>query len=147
MPGKICEVAYSVRIEADSAAVWDKICEPCSILQWNERIAECENALSDQGQIVRHYTLHPVAGVTPTMVETELLRSHAIMTITYMVEMTVLPISDYVAQILVTPLEDGGCEATIRSRFVDTETMPGAEAMVADFYKIGLDALAALMET
>ena len=145
MPGKICEVAYSVRIEADSRAVWDKICEPCSILQWNERIAKCESSLSDQGQIVRHYTLHPVSGFTPTMVETELLRSDAIMTITYMVEMTVLPISDYVAQILVTPLEDGGCETQIRSRFVDTEKMPGAEAMVAEFYKIGLDALAALM--
>jgi hypothetical protein len=146
MSSEICEVSYSVRIDADSNAVWDKICEPCSILQWNERIAKCENSLSDQGQIVRHYTLHPVSGFTPTMVETELLRSDAIMTITYMVEMTVLPITDYVAQILVTPLEGGGCEAQIRSRFVDTKALPGAETMVAEFYKVGLDALAVLME-
>ena len=145
MPGKICEVAYSVRIEADSSSVWNKICEACSILDWNERIAKCESSLSDQGQIVRHYTLHPVNGFTPTMVETELLRSDAIMTITYMVEMTILPITDYVAQILVTPLEDGACEAQIRSRFVDTGTGPDAAELVDGFYRVGLDALAKLM--
>ena len=68
------------------------------------------------------------------------------MTITYMVEMTVLPITDYVAQILVTPVEGGGCETTIRSRFIDTGKGMDASMLVDGFYRTGLDALAKLME-
>lgn len=145
MSSKICEASYSVRIAAEPRAVWDKICAECSILEWNARIAECKSGVSEQGQIVRHYVLHPVGPYVPTMVETELLRSDAIMTITYKVEMTVLPITDYVAQILVTPTEDGSCEARIRSRFVDTSPGHDAVGMVDQFYRIGLDALAELM--
>ncbi len=145
MTSGIWEASYSVRISAEPRSVWDKVCAECSILEWNARIADCKSSVNSQGQIVRNYVLHTVAGYEPTMVETELLRSDAIMTITYMVEMTVLPITDYVAQILVTPTDDGGCEVQIRSRFVDTSADQSATLMVEDFYRVGLDKLAEIM--
>lgn len=141
----IREASCTVSIPAPASAVWEKICEPCSILQWNNRIAECTSQTNDQGQVVRHYVLHPIGPVVPTMVETELSRADAIMMITYEVEIEKLPVSDYVAQILVTPTDGESCDACIRSRFIDTGAGHDAKALVEGFYRTGLDQLAALM--
>lgn len=146
----IREASVTVSINADASVVWQKICEPCSILQWNNRIAECTSIRNDQGQIVRYYVLPAMGSIVPTMVETEHLRSEAIMMITYTVEIKELPVSNYVAQILVTPGsnksgETATCEVCIRSRFIDTGTGPDAKALVEDFYQTGLTQLAALM--
>ena len=139
---RICEVSHTVTAQADPKAVWDLICAPCSILDWNPRIVNCDSRTNAQGQIVRDYVLHPGGDGAPTMVETELLRSDAIMTITYMVEMVGLPITDYVAQILVTPNDAGGCSVEIRSRFVDLEVGVDTSELVLGFYTIGLETLA-----
>ena len=79
---KICEVSERKQVAATAESVWQKICEPCSIRQWNSRIADCETFENDQGQIVRNYVLASETAEAPTMVETELLRSNDIMTIT-----------------------------------------------------------------
>lgn len=142
---RICEVSYSVSIAAPAERVWDKICAPCSILEWNPRIVGCESMTNDQGQIVRDYVLAPGGEGAPTMVETELRRSDAIMMITYYVDLVGLPIQEYVAQILVTPVRETDCTAEIRSRFVDLERGLDASALVKEFYETGLDRLAELM--
>ncbi|MEM7212169.1 MAG: SRPBCC family protein [Pseudomonadota bacterium] len=139
---KICEVAHTVTISAAAEAAWKTICAPCSILDWNPRIVGCDSRTNGHGQIVRDYVLFPGGEDAPTMVETELLRSDGIMTITYMVEMRGLPISDYVAQIVVTPQAGQGCSVEIRSRFVDLEVGIDASDLVRDFYAIGLETLA-----
>lgn len=141
---RICEVSHTVATTAPAEAVWSKICAPCSILEWNPRIVKCDSRETDQGQIVRDYVLFPGGDDAPTMVETELLRSDPIMTITYMVEIKGLPITDYVAQILVTPDGETGCTVEIRSRFVDLEVGVDAAQLVVDFYQIGLETLSGL---
>ena len=142
---RICEVSYSVSIAAPAERVWDKICAPCSILEWNPRIVECESTTNGQGQIVRNYVVASSEKIAPTMVETELRRSDPIMMITYYVDLVGLPIQEYVAQILVTPVRESECAAEIRSRFVDLEVGIDAGALVKDFYKTGLDRLSELM--
>ena len=62
-----------------------------------------------------------------------------------MVTMKGLPITDYVAQILVTPKEDAGCTVEIRSRFIDLEWGIDAAQLVSGFYLTGLNELADLM--
>lgn len=141
----IREASHTVTIAAPAPSVWQKICEPCSILQWNDRIAKCTPGQTDQGQIVRHYVLHPIGPVVPKMVETELSRLDPIMMITYSVEIQDLPVSDYIAQILVTPVDADSCEVCIRSRFIDTGTGPDAQELVTGFYQVGLGQLSALM--
>lgn len=142
---RIREVSYSVSIAAPAEKVWRKICAPCSILEWNARIVQCESRTNGQGQIVRDYVVAPGGEDAPMMTETELRRSDPIMTITYFVEMVGLPIQEYVAQILVTPTGETGCTAEIRSRFVDLEVGVDAGQLVRDFYSVGLDRLAELM--
>ena len=142
---QIREVSHSVSIAAPAAEVWQRICAPCSILEWNPRIVGCESTTNDQGQIVRHYIVAPGGEGAPTMVETELRRSDPIMTITYYVDLTGLPIREYVAQILVTPVNDAECTTEIRSRFVDLEAGIDAAELVKDFYRVGLDRLSELM--
>ena len=141
---QIREVSYSVSITAPAGRVWKKICEPCSILEWNPRIVGCESRKNDQDQIVRDYIVAPGGEGAPTMVETELRRSDPIMTITYYVEMDGLPIREYVAQILVTPSGEAECTVEIRSRFVDLDVGIDAGELVKDFYKEGLDRLSEL---
>lgn len=144
---RISEVSRTAAIPADASAVWQKLCEPCSILQWNPRIAACRTETDGQGRIVRHYTLAAEAEPAPTMVETELDRRDAIMAITYKVEIVGLPVTDYVAQISVTPAEVGA-EVSIRCRFVDV-AYPAfdATALVGQFHETGLDGLQALMQS
>lgn len=142
---KICEVSQTVDVKASATTVWQRICEPCSILDWNPRIVGCESRTNANGQIVRDYVMAPGGSSAATMVETELLRSEGIMTITYMVEMTGLPIRDYVAQIVVTPVGEGACTVEIRSRFVDLQMGVDASDLVRQFYAIGLERLAELM--
>lgn len=142
---RIREVSYSVSIPAPSDKVWRKICAPCSILEWNSRIVQCESRTNTQGQVVRDYIVAPGGESAPMMTETELRRSDPIMTITYFVEMVGLPIQEYVAQILVTPAGETDCTAEIRSRFVDLEVGIDAGQLVKDFYAVGLDRLAEVM--
>ena len=142
---QIRDVSYSVSIAAPAAKVWQRICAPCSILEWNPRIVGCESTKNDQGQIVRNYIFAPGGEGAPTMVETELRRSDPIMTITYYVDLTGLPIREYVAQILVTPTGDAACTTEIRSRFVDLEVGIDAGELVREFYQVGLERLSELM--
>ncbi|MEL6999352.1 MAG: SRPBCC family protein [Pseudomonadota bacterium] len=132
---------------AAASEVWQRICAPCSILEWNPRIAECHSYTNAAGQVMRDYVLAPGGDGAPTMVETELSRLDAIMTITYTVDINGLPISDYVAQISVTPAGDADCEVELRSRFVDLG-VPGVDAsdLVAMFYEAGLQGLSDLMD-
>lgn len=142
----ICCVSRARKIQVNATEVWQELCAPCSILKWNPRIAECHSRTNAAGQITRDYVLAPGGDGAPTMVETELSRSDAIMTITYTVDMRGLPISDYVAQISVTPAGDADCEVELRSRFVDLG-VPGVDAsdLVATFYEAGLQGLSDLM--
>lgn len=143
---KISEVSRTADVDAPAAFVWRKLCEPCSILQWNSRIATCRSKTDERGRIVRHYTLASEDDAPPTMVETELDRSDAIMAITYAVEIQGLPISNYVAQITVTPKTAESAVVEIRSRFVDV-AYPNFDAsvLVGVFYDTGLGGLAELM--
>ncbi|MEM9062486.1 MAG: SRPBCC family protein [Pseudomonadota bacterium] len=145
---EICTVSRGRVIHAQPRAVWERLCAPCSILDWNPRISDCRSYESPEGQIMRDYVLAPGGPQAPTMIETELSRSDSIMAITYEVEIKGLPISDYVAQISVTPEDgDAACTVELRSRFVDLKA-PGVDAagLVASFYEAGLVGLAALME-
>ena len=139
----IREVSEKVVVAAEALAVWKKICEPCSILEWNPSIAECRSYTAKSGQIARDYVLQPGGPDAPDMVETELVRSEKLMMITYMVESEDLAFDEYVAQILVTPRTGGGCEVEIRSRFYQTQD--DAEALVRGFYRHGLETLGDMM--
>ncbi|MEM7507927.1 MAG: SRPBCC family protein [Pseudomonadota bacterium] len=144
--GRIVEVRKDWGVNAPALAVWQMITGECAILDWHDRIATCRSYLNDQGLLTRDYVLHAEPGETPiTMVETELLRSDPIMTITYVVEIQGLPITDYHAQMMVTPETEDRALATIRSRFVMYPTGdPALDArdIVAGFYQSGLLKLA-----
>lgn len=146
---RIVEVREDWTMKAPAQAVWEKICEQCSLKEWHPRVAECVPSTDEQGRIARDYTLKEVEGLpTVTMYEVELLRSDPIMTITYVVDVKNLPLSDYHAQITVTPLTETDCRVMIRSRFVRIETgVPGVDArdIVSDFYIAGLSKLAEIM--
>ena len=146
---RIVEVREDFTIRAPGEAVFDKICEPCSLLQWHDGLESCKSSTDDQGRLTRHYVMNAV-GEHPQvkMYEVELLRAPNIMTITYIVEVENMPLTDYHAQITVTPLTDTYCRAMIRSRFVRVETgVAGLDArdIVSDFYIAGLSKLSEIM--
>ncbi len=146
----IVEVSEDWTIAAPASAVWNKVCEPCSLLEWHGDVETCERSLDDKGRLARTYVMKQ-AGRHPaiSMFEVELLRSDPIMTIAYIVDVKNLPITDYHAQMTVTPLTKDSCQARIRSRFVsDQASAPGfnAQDFVSKFYKRGLSRLCEIME-
>lgn len=148
-PPRIVEVSQERAIQAPALDVWKKICEPCSLKQWHDDVDTCERSFDDKGRLARTYVMNQV-GENPitTMYEVELLRSDAIMTIAYIVDIKNLPIEHYHAQISVTPVTEFECEARIRSRFVGIDWgIPGLDAqnVVTDFYTKGLAKLGRIM--
>ena len=146
----IVEVSEEWTINAAASAVWNKVCEPCSLLEWHGDVATCDRSFDDKGRLTRDYVMRQ-AGEHPaiSMHEVELLRSAPIMTITYIVDVQNLPVLNYHAQMTVTPVSQGVCKARIRSRFVsDQVNAPGFDAQdfVSKFYIRGLSRLCEIME-
>ncbi|MEM0923502.1 MAG: SRPBCC family protein [Pseudomonadota bacterium] len=147
MSDMIAEVTRAVEIAAPAERVWAAITGETAILDWHPAVASCTAGVDDAGRLTRHMVLHPAPDVPPgtppiAMFETELLRSAAIFTISYVVEIEGLAIRDYHAQMSVTP-EEAGCLTRLRSRFVmPVSATPDPRVQVAEFYEMGLARLA-----
>ena len=143
---RIVDVSEETTIPAPAAAVWAKLCEENSAREWHDRIDTSDEYVDDKGRLTRKFVLHEAEGERIVMYESEILRSDDIMTITYVVEMTVLPITAYHAQIMVSPAADGGSRVVWRSRMTQPDTdLFDAHALVTDFYRTGLAGLARVM--
>ena len=142
----ICDAARDTSIPARASLVWNLISRDCSIIEWHDRIESCEAAADPGGRLKRVMVLKSRAGRDPIrMVETELLRSPEIMTISYVVEIEGLPIENYHAQIMVAD-EDGGCHLVQRSRFTAPRDLAtDMRSLVEDFYRVGQEGIAEMM--
>lgn len=137
VPGYALEVTRSADIAAPPAKVWQTIGEFCGIGDWHPAIEKC--ALSDKdGMKVRTLSLKGGG----TIKEEQVSRDDKVMSYTYTILESPLPVSDYKSTLSVAP-EGSGSKVTWTGTF-NAKGAPDTVAVdaIQGIYDSGLKALA-----
>ena len=149
---EIVEVRQEWIMALPAHKIWDILIADNRVGTWHPRIARSVEWLDDQGRRVRKLSMHKLPGADKAneIIETELIRSHPLMTITYYVEQQDLPFDDYLASMDVTPVGPNHAKVVWQCRMVMHEPrgrFTNTRWIVSDFYRDGLAGLAKLTDT
>lgn len=102
LPGHAIEVAKSAAVAAPPAKVWQTVGDFCGIGTWHPAVEKCVVSQKD-GKTLRTLSLKGGG----TIVEEQVSRDDKVMTYTYAIVESPLPVSDYTSTLSVSPSDSG----------------------------------------
>ncbi|KAB1073524.1 SRPBCC family protein [Methylobacterium planeticum] len=137
VPGLALDVQKSVDVAAPPAKVWQTIGDFCGIGSWHPAIETCAPSEKD-GKKIRTLSLKGGGSI----VEEQVIRDDKVMSYTYVILESPLPVSDYKSTIAVAP-EGAGSKVTWDGTF-NAKGAPDtvAKDAIEGIYTSGLKAIA-----
>lgn len=102
LPGYAIEVAKTADVAAPPAKVWETIGDFCGIANWHPAVEKCVPSQKD-GKTLRTLSLKGGG----TIVEEQVSRDDKVMSYTYAIVESPLPVSDYTSTLSVSPSGSG----------------------------------------
>lgn len=136
VPGLAVEVKKSAEVAAPPAKVWQMIGDFCGIGTWHPAIEKCTPSAKD-GKTLRTLSLKGGG----TIVEEQTARDDKVMSYSYAIVESPLPVSDYSSTISVAPHGSGSTISWTGSFKAKGASDAAASDVIAGIYDAGLKAL------